>query len=114
MSLPARLPAPGPLLRYHTWLHQMDPAKAEWALLEIRRILKEPGGVILLDMLAKSVALTPSEILGDERALAARNAQAFILTDLQRIASDEYERILAAKDDAANARRGNPRRDSGS
>lgn len=113
MKLPVRIPAPGPILQYHAWLHGQDPQLAERVLQGIRTALQGPGGPILLEVLEKAISLSLSEILGDERALAARNAQGFILTDLQRIASDEYERLLAAKDDAATARRGIARRHSG-
>lgn len=114
MKLPVRIPQPGPILQYHAWLHAKDPAMAEYVHGELKAMLRTPGGSMLLEILEKSVQLLLTDILADERALAARNAQGFILTDLQRIASDEYEKILAAKDDAANARRGIARRQSGS
>ena len=113
MKLPVRIPAPGPILLYHAWLHEKDPNLAERVHYELHHMLRTPAGAMLLETLEKAITLSLCEILGDERALAARNAQGFILTDLQRIASDEYAQILAAKDDAANARRGFPRRDSG-
>lgn len=114
MKLPVHITAHGPILAYHSWLARSNPQLAENMILQLRNFLREDGGAILLEVLEKSVQLSLCEILGDERALAARNAQGFILTDLQRIASDEYEKILAAKDDAANARRGIARRQSGS
>jgi hypothetical protein len=114
MKLPVCIRSPGPILQYHAWLHSKNPALAEKVHVELRNLLQGPGGAMLLEVLEKSVQLSLSEVLGDPRALEARNAQGFILTDLQRIASDEYEQILAAKDDAANARRGNSRRRSGS
>lgn len=110
MKLPLRLPKPGPLLEYHAWLHGKNPELAKQAIFAVRDALKTPGGAILLEMLEKAIALSPSEILGDSRALEARNAQGFILTDLQRIASDEYEKVLAGKNDPASARRANVRR----
>jgi hypothetical protein len=113
MKLPVHIPAVGPILRYHAWLHGRDPKLAEKVLHDIRNMLQGPGGATLLEVLEKAIQLSLCEILGDPRALEARNAQGFILTDLQRIASDEYERILAAKDDAANSRRGLTRRNFG-
>lgn len=113
MKLPVRIPTPGPILQYHAWLHGNDPRLAEKVHYELRHLLQSPGGATLLEILEKSISLSLCEILGDPRALEARNAQGFILTDLQRIASGEYEQILAAKDDAANARRGQSRRQSG-
>jgi hypothetical protein len=113
VKLPVRIPEPGPLLRYHAWLHARDPQLAKELAMSLQAHLRTDGGAILLELLEKSIQLSLSEILGDARALEARNAQGFILTDLQRIASGEYEQILAAKDDAANPRRRIARRKPG-
>lgn len=113
MKLPVRTPAPGPLLQYHAWLHGIDPVAAEQMLHGIRLALRGPGGSMLLEALEKSTSLSLCDILSDPRALEARNAQGFILADLQRMVSDEYERILAAQDDATSVRRRIARRNSG-
>jgi hypothetical protein len=103
--LPVRMPKPGPILEYHAWLHGMNPLLAEKMLAELRLALRGTGGAMLLEVLEKAIQLSLSDPLGDPRALEARNAQGFILSDLQRLASDEYEKLLAGKADAAGARR---------
>jgi len=110
VKLPLRLPKPGPLLDYHAWLHGKNPELAKETIFAVRDALKTPGGAILLEMLEKAIALSPVEICGDDRALAARNAQGFILTDLQRMASDEFEKVLDGQADTAGTRRTNVRR----
>lgn len=114
MTLPVRMPKPGPILEYHAWLHGKNPLLAEKMLAELRLALRGPGGAMLLEVLEKSIQLSIFDPLGDPRALEARNAQGFILADLQRLASDEHEQILAGQADAASARRALARRASGS
>jgi hypothetical protein len=74
----------------------------------IRAVLSTEGGAILLDFLEKATLLSLSPVLGDDRALSARNAQALIPSDLRRIMSNEHEQLLLAKGDAGGP--GQPRR----
>jgi hypothetical protein len=104
MQLPLRLPEPGPLLSYIQWLSATDRNKAEDIVKMVAEALRTPGGIILLELLQKSIELRPVEILADERALAARNAQAFIASDLRRIASNETERLLREADARSSGR----------
>jgi len=99
LPLPLPLSEPGPILTYLTRLRSanIDQIKlaADHAEAQVREMLNTQAGAILLDLLEKSTSLSQVPISGDERALAARNAQTFILSDLRRIASNETEQILA-------------------
>lgn len=103
--LPLRLPKPGPLLEYLQWLHSKDVAKATETRQAIRKALNTPDGRILLELLEKSIEFAAMPILDDPRALAAKNAQAFIAHDLRRIVSNETEQLLARQTDDAGGRR---------
>lgn len=105
MTLPLRLPEAGPLLKYLSWVSSVNRNQAIDAARSIKVALATPGGAILLDLLNKSIELSPISIVGDERALAARNAQCFIASDLRRLLSDEIERLLEQSNDAGSERK---------
>jgi hypothetical protein len=113
--LPRPLSEPGPLLAYLTQLRKIDSAKADKVQAMVRLALGTEGGAILLELLEVSTLLSQQPVLGDDRALAARNAQAFIASDLRRIMSNETEELLQRQTDAASARRdlARPRRTGG-
>ncbi|MCB2105011.1 MAG: hypothetical protein KDE10_11055 [Rhodobacteraceae bacterium] len=92
--LPARLPEPGPLLEYLQWLRSSDVQASEKARLAIRSMLSTSDGAMFMELLEKAVLYRANAILGDSRALEARNAQGLIAFDLRRIASDEHEQLL--------------------
>lgn len=95
MSLPRPFNEPGPILSYLSKLrnagHADQAAKAQEA---VRTLLGTPDGSILLELLEVSTSLSLTGILQDERALAARNSQSFIASDLRRIMTDETEQLL--------------------
>lgn len=112
MPLPLPLNEPGPLLAYLSKLHAFKKGEiAEATIGAVRAVLRTEDGRILLDLLEKSTSLLLTPILADDRALFARNAQAFIASDLRRIMSDENEQLLD-KIGAGSGRSdgGNPRR----
>lgn len=105
MTLPLRLPKPGPLLEYLSWFSTVDQRKALDAQRAIQAALATEGGRILLDLLEKCLEKAPIPTSDDGRALAARNAQCFIASDLRRILSDETERLLEQQSAVASTRR---------
>lgn len=114
MQLPLRLSEPGPLLSYIMWLYTVDKKKALDVADMAARALRTPEGRILLELIEKSVEATPTKILEDPRALVARNAQAFIASDLKRILSDETKRLHDEREaDSASVARRHARRGSG-
>jgi hypothetical protein len=104
MSLPRPLSEPGPVLAYLSRLREKNPKLADDTILDVRAILQTPGGAILLDLLEKSTLLAPLPVMSEERALAARNAQAILALDLRRITSDEHEQV-SGQNSVANPRR---------
>lgn len=110
MKLPLRLPEPGPLLAYISWLSKHDPNMVQEINRAVRECLNTPSGRILLELLDKSLEKTPTGILEDHRALAARNAQCFIASDFRRILSNETEQILEQQAVSASAGRAKRRR----
>jgi len=112
--LPNLISEPGPLLTYIAALEQIDATKASDLRRSIRAALGSVDGRILLELLEKATITTPTKILADPRALAARNSQAFIASDLRRILSDEYEKLVEQKQaTVGSAKRGGPRRGAG-
>lgn len=105
MPLPLRLPKPGPLLEYVSWLSGFDQRLAIETANAIRTALSTREGLILLDLLEKSLEKSPLPISDDGRALAARNAQCFIASDLRRFLSDETHKLLEQQNQVASARR---------
>jgi hypothetical protein len=113
LPLPPRLSEAGPLLTYLSHLQTQAPDHLKALAVEhihaIRDMLSTPEGAMFMDLLEKSTALSILPILADDRALAARNAQAQILGDLRRIASNETELLRkAAEASAGRTRRHNP------
>ncbi|MGL6210513.1 MAG: hypothetical protein ACRC14_11865 [Paracoccaceae bacterium] len=93
--LPLRLPEPGPLLKYVQWLISIDKNKGRDTARALHALLNSPNGAILLDLLQKSIEMSPIPISENVSALGARNAQAFIVADLRRLATDETDQLLA-------------------
>lgn len=110
MHLPRPLNEPGPLLAYLAKLRVVNPALTKDAVELIRATLATEGGAILLDLLEKSTLMSVSPILGDDRALSAKNAQALIPSDLRRIMSNETEQLLAKGDARSTGQSGRKRR----
>lgn len=81
----------GPLLEYLNVLGEIDADIARHVSREIRDALKTAGGVKLMELLEIVLMRNPLPIDGNACALAARNAQGFILADLRRIASNELD-----------------------
>lgn len=96
-KLPLPLCEPGPLTGYLNLLTEQNPTLAADVSREIRASLKTPGGVKLMELLEICLMRNPIPISADPSALAARNAQGFILADLRRIASNELDVRLDAK-----------------
>jgi hypothetical protein len=94
MHLPLPLNEPGPLLAYLEKINSLKPDLYALAVAAIRRVLQTDDGAILLDLLDKSVLFGLTPVLSDVRALAARNAQAFISSDLKRILGNESDQLL--------------------
>jgi hypothetical protein len=111
-KLPPRLSEPGPLLTYLSHLQTQAPEHLRPLALEhihaIREILATEEGAMLMDLLEKSTALSFLPVMSDERALVARNAQALILSDLRRIASNETELLRQAAEASAGRTRRRP------
>jgi uncharacterized protein YcgL (UPF0745 family) len=103
--LPQALSEAGPILTYLAKLSVSHRKDADRVMQQIRVMLSTPEGVMFLNLLEVSTQLTLTPILGEVRALEARNAQGFIVADLKRIASDEHEKLLQRQDDAGSARR---------
>jgi hypothetical protein len=108
MPLPLRLSEAGPILDYLRVLFATDRDLCIATATAVQSVLSQTDGRILLDLLEKSVLMTQLPVLADDRALLARNAQAFILSDLRRIASDEIGRLVEQAD-ARSAGRGRRR-----
>jgi hypothetical protein len=106
--LPTLLSEPGPLLAYIMSLEKMDARKASDVRSAVRAALSTPDGRMLMELLEKATISTPTKILADPRALAARNSQAFIASDLRRILSDEHEKLVEQK----QSKVGGPRRNA--
>jgi len=104
-SLPLLLPEPGPLLTYLAKVYAIDKEKHRDVMEAVRAALSTPEGAILMELLQKSIELSPIPISDDGRALSARNAQAFIAHDLRRILSNETEQLLTRQADLAGQRR---------
>jgi hypothetical protein len=116
LPLPLPLSEPGPLL---TFLDRLVRQAREKNLPEfermaddyrgaIRQMLSTEEGSMFLELLEKSTQLSLSPILGDERALIARNAQSFIARDLRRIMSNETEMVRQAEQASAGRARRKP------
>jgi hypothetical protein len=111
--LPHPISEPGPILTYLARVRNAAKDEetryladmADHTLAAVKAMLQTPEGRIFMDLLEKSTQLSLTPILSDERALAARNAQGFITSDLRRIMTDETERLLQRQDDAASAGR---------
>lgn len=104
MPLLLRLSNAGPILEYLNWLLDHDePASIETAR-AIKTMLKTPEGAILLDLLQKSLEMRVLPMGSDHSALAERNAQCFILSDLRRLLTDETDQILAKRTALAGKR----------
>jgi hypothetical protein len=114
LPLPLPLSEPGPLLTFLDRLVRQARAANQPELERmtddyrgaIRQMLSTEEGGMFLELLEKSTLLSLLPILGDERALAARNAQASIARDLRRIMSNETELVRQAEQTSA----GRPRR----
>lgn len=104
--LPNRLSEPGPLLEYLSWLMVSNPRSASDTAAAIREMVASPNGRIFMDLLEKSVETRPNQISESVSALLARNAQAFILADLRRLATNETEQLLAKRASVGNTGRG--------
>jgi len=106
MPLPRPLNEPGPVLSYLAKLQNSGHAdQADKAIDAVRALMLTPDGAMLLELLEVSTSLSLTGVLQDERALAARNAQSFIASDLRRIVSDEYEQLLERQANAGRGRR---------
>lgn len=112
--LPRRLSEPGPILTYLSELRKSDGALADSVQERLKVLLQTDSGAMFLDLLEKSTTLRLVPILGDQRALDAKNAQGFIAADLRRILSDETDQLVQRATDAASQRRriarGEPRK----
>lgn len=111
MPLPHRLSEPGPILTYLSHLQTGKSVSLREVAAQhigaIRDLLTREEGAMFLDLLEKSTALSFLPIMSDDRALAARNAQALILSDLRRILSNENE--ILQQDAERGAKRGRTR-----
>jgi hypothetical protein len=105
MPLPLRLSKPGPILEYIEWLSGADEPTAIETARAIKAMLKTPEGAILLDLLQKSLEMRVLPMGSVHSALAERNAQCFILSDLRRLLTDETDQILAKRTALASAGR---------
>ena len=107
MPLPRPLNEPGPLLTYLSKLRNSGHAdQADKAQDAVRAVMASQVGAILLELLEVSTSLSLTGILQDERALAARNSQSFIASDLRRIMTDETEQLLERQANMGRGRRG--------
>jgi hypothetical protein len=104
MPLPLRHSEPGPILGYLTQLRAANPKLAEQTIAAVRALLRTQDGAILLDLLDKSTVQALVPILADPRALEARNAQGFIVSDLRRIVTNETEQLVQQQTDKAGTR----------
>ena len=105
MSLPLLHNDPGPILTYLERLRRLGADDhVDQVFAAVRTILSTDDGRMLLDLLEKSTSLLLTPVISDERALFARNAQAFIASDLRRILSNEREILEQRRE--GNAGRG--------
>ncbi len=100
MPLPRRHSEPGPILAYLDHLARNPDEKigkiAEEYRLAVRDMLVTPQGRMFLELLETSTVMRILPASADERALAVRNAQGLIASDLRRIASNETELLREA------------------
>lgn len=93
-----RLSEPGPLLAYIAQMKGVGLKKeARETVIMIRRILATEDGRELLKFIENATMNSPSPILADPRALAAKNAQSFIAHDLMRIVGGELDELVEGK-----------------
>lgn len=92
------LSEPGPLLTYISNMRAAGLEKEARAMvISIRSALSGPDGKVLMQLLENATFLSPTAILADPRALAARNAQSFIPHDLARILGEELNELVEGK-----------------
>ena len=98
MHLPRQYRGKGPLLAYlDTLLRIPGQREAREVIRAVRAIAATPEGRLLFTFLEEATSVTPEPGAGG-RALREANAQRFLPLDLQRMASDESDRLLGQSD----------------
>ena len=92
--LPRLQPESGPLLAY---LNCLPPDLRKKTAAQLQAILTAPDAAILLEALEKAVVHRTFSIITDERALVARNAQAILVADLKRLATQDEDTYVSAR-----------------
>lgn len=88
MKMKPLLPEAGPVLGY---LSRLPADQQQQIYAAVQQVLNSPDGSILLELLYYSIVVRTAPRGAEARALDDLNAQAFIVHDLKRIASDEHE-----------------------
>lgn len=105
MHLPRRLKGKGPLVRYVEEIARSDRKLAREVVRAVREVVSTPAGRIVLAALDEATLATPDpDSPGgpvSDRALREALGARSIPLDLQRLASDESEKLLREGDEGS-------------
>lgn len=92
MQMKPLRPSPGPILRY---LAQLEPNQAQGVHMALQDLFAQPEGKILMELLEKSIQDRLIPEAAPAGALGDREAQRFIVSDLQQIVRgpDAYQPV---------------------
>lgn len=108
-QLPRRYKGKGPLLAYLEEIARLPGNHTAAEIVRaVRSVASTPEGRMLFAFIEEATSVTPEPGAGG-RALREAASQRFISLDLQRIASNESDRLLE-QGDARSGNRGQPRR----